>query len=209
MRRIPLILLLIFTFSISFSQDFFNEELEIRVGYVSHKNSLNNDHYFSFKNYGLTEIDKTNGLYLEFVKPTRIKYLSLVSGLIFERGNSFSESWSSPNTKAYEVNLSGGGAYLGINPHFGNKNIGLNAKIAVGYFNYQNKKIFIDNTTYQNIDIYNIESTGGVGAIGSAGIYLRIGRIGINPSVSLILSGNSTSNCQLYGINLPISIYID
>lgn len=209
MKRIPLFLLLLLAFSISYSQDFFNEELEIRVGYVSHKNSLNNDRYFSFKNYDFTEIDKTNGIYLEFAKPTRIKYVSLVSGIIFERSNSRSESWSSPNTKAYEVNLSGGGAYFGINPHFGNKNIGLNTKVAVGYFNYQYKKIFIDETVHPNIDIYNIVSTGGVGAIGSAGIYLRFGRIGINPSVSLILSGNSTSNCQLYGINLPISIHID
>jgi hypothetical protein len=209
MKKIGFIVLCFSFHLIVNSQDRPNDNFEFRLGLAIH-NQVFHDKYYDYKYNIDTEIDMINGFNLEIAIPSKFSYIKFIAGLIYEKYSLEPNSWSYPSTNVFEHSLNGGGLYLGINPNVGNKYIGISASLNLGYFSYKNTITYINNELQNSdINIHDIYSTGGLGASSTLGLYIRYWKIGINPSLSLILSGNKSTNFIFSGIIVPFTIYFE
>ena len=206
MKAIP-VLAALFLISASVSgQDFFKEGTEFRIGATLYDNFLNDDFYLDDR-FDMDRVPYTFGVHVEVLKETSIKHLHLIAGMAVEYGNLGSSTTGFPVARTEESTLTGGGIYLGINPKFGNENIGLTSTLALGYFTYRERNVMLDFSNGNSIDIREIRSTGGLGATSSLGVYLRLKGIGVTPALSLAMSGNQETNFVFYGVKVPVTFY--
>lgn len=172
-------------------------------------NSLNGDNYYNFKYSSAPNTKETSmsGVNLKLILPTKNKYIDLIFGSMLLLGNDElgSNSWSSGNTNSFDYTLNGGGVYFGISPKLKGKFIGLTSDFAIGVFSFKEYLGIFNNIQEPFSDVYQKKTSYGLGAMSAIGIYLKFGKIGINPSVNAIYSGSSNASFLFYGFTLPIT----
>ncbi len=183
--------------------------VQIDLGYIYMSNSLNNNDYYNFKYNGAPIKDETSmsGINLKFTLQTKNEYVDLIFGSMVLVGNDDlgSKSWSPGDTNSFDYSLNGGGVYLGVSPKIKGKTVGLTSDFAIGVFSFKEYLGIFNNTQEPYVDEYEKNSTGGLGAISSIGGYVKLGKLGINPSVNVIYSGSSSASFIFYGFVLPVT----
>lgn len=179
------------------------------IGYIYLSNSLNGDNYNNFKYSNAPNNSETSmsGVNLKLTLSTKNKYIDFVLGSMLLVGNDDlgSSSWSSGNTNSSDYTLNGGGVYFGISPKLKGEYIGLTSDFAIGVFSFKEHLSIFNNIQEPFIDMSENKTSYGLGAMSSIGIYLKFGKIGINPSFNAIYSGGANASFLFYGFTLPIS----
>lgn len=206
------LLLFILTSLLSFT--LFSQEKEykikpgIEIGYTVLFNDLNSDNYANFKS-SLADWDNTflTGVNFKFIVNSKYSFLDYFVGTLFTVGADQlgSTSWVPGNTNSSDYVTNGGGVYAGISPKLKKKNFGLTSEFAIGVFSFKEYQAVYNNLVTPVVDIYDKKTSAGLGAMSSLGFYLKIGKLGINPSVNAIFSGSSSASFLFYGFNIPIS----
>ncbi len=185
------------------------QRIQVELGYVVLTNNLNGDDYYNFKYGGAPNSANTTmgGVNLKFTLSTRYKYLDLIAGTIFMVGRDDigSKSWAPGNTSASDYLLNGGGVYAGISPKLKGKYIGLTSELAIGVFSFKEYTAIFNNIYPPFIDVYEKKASYGLGAMSSLGIYIKLGKVGINPSINSLFSGGANTSFLFYGFVLPIT----
>lgn len=199
MKKCTFLLILFVSVSL-YGQEELNSHRRLEIGGVLHFNSFNEDNYLSSKSPGSLDDNRImTGLDLRFVIPTKLDYLDLTIGTLFEA------DWSSYlGTTDYKLN--GGGVYAGLSPRFGGKSFGVTGLFAVGVFSYKEYYSYYSETTTPVTDIYEKKASYGLGAMSSLGLYARVGPVGVNPQVQAVFSGGSSSSFLFCGFVLPLTI---
>jgi hypothetical protein len=148
-----------------------------------------------------------NGLDLKFTLSTKIKYLDFIVGSMFLPGvDEGAWAWVPGSTNSYDYKLNGGGVYAGISPKLKGKNIGLTSEFAIGVFSFKEYLAIFNNRDEPYIDAYEKKTSHGLGAMSSIGIYLKFGKLGVNPTVNAVFSGSSSASFMFYGFVLPLTL---
>ena len=184
-----------------FGQEKTKRILSVSLGYIHHYNNLNEDGYYdySYSSYRAFN-EELSGFNLRFELATEIENLSLIFGSVYE--NTLNRYYDSPT---FQFLLNGGGIYFGLNPEFGNKTFGFYADVAAGIFSYKNYIAIYGYPLAEQEYVYDKRASGGFGGMLNVGVYLRVWRLGIEPSFNLIYSGGSNASFTFYGLHLPIS----
>ncbi len=198
MKKILSFCVLLFMVSAANCQEEYDPEISIQAGVLMHFNQLNYSKYFNQKiPSGLNPDMRIPGFSLEIKMSTKYDYLDIVLGTILEK------DWNA-YLATTDYKFYGGGVYLGICPSIKYKHFGITSLFGLGAFSYkEHVSYYDDNPTI--VDIYESKSSGGLGAITSLGVYLKLGHLGINPQVQAVFSGGSDS-FLLYGFVVPLSL---
>lgn len=185
-------------------------DLQISLAYGIHSNSFNEDRYFDYKSTKYTDIGALNSITLKFTLPTKRDYLDMFFGIIFDydRSTLSSSSWQPGNTNASDHYMNGGGIFAGLSPKWKGKHIGLTSEIGIGVFSFKEVYSHFNNRDEPYVDIHEKKTTYGLGAMGSVGFYIKFGWIGINPNVNMLFTGGDDASFLLYGVSLPLTIYL-
>jgi len=218
MKKLIFLLLFLTVFSSNlFAQGQAETEREPRImvelGVMYLLNLLNEDPYFQFR-YNPAWIyhgQELGGLNLKFTMPTRHEFLDVIGGAMFMNAIALGQGerilgWPGPglvNIQDHVIN--GGGVYFGISPKLGGRVFGFTSDLAIGVFSFKEYVAIVNNMTEPFVDIHSTKASHGLGAKCSIGMYLRIGRFGINPTILAIFSGGSGASFTFYGVNLPIT----
>lgn len=182
---------------------------KIEFGYLYMYNKLNEDTYFNMKYSNATNNGETklNGVNLKISIPTKLKYLDIILGSILMKSfDEIDNGFMNPaSVNAHDYIINGGGVYFGVSPKLKGKIVALTSDFGIGVFSFKEYVSIVNNNTPPYVDIHSSKASFGFGAISSIGIYLNIGKIGINPTISSIFSGGSNSSFTFYGFNFPIS----
>jgi hypothetical protein len=133
--------------------------------------------------------------------------MDIIFGAIAEIGADHyrDDSYTAGLDDASDYVLNGGGVYFGLNPHTKGKNFGLDADLAIGILAYKEYRMIFNNEYEPFVEIYDKKSSM-VGALATAGFYLRGKTIGISPELQAIMAGGSSGSFLFYGINFPVTI---
>lgn len=182
---------------------------KLELGYLHLYNNLNADNYFEFKYPGATDNENVNlgGLNLKLTIPTKLQYLDVIVGTILMKGlDEIDFGYIDPqNVNACDYIINGGGIYFGIGPKLKGKVIGLTSDFAIGVLSFKEYMSIVNNTTEPFMDEHQLKASYGLGAISSVGVYINLGKIGINPSLTGIFSGGDKSGFVFYGFNFPVT----
>lgn len=218
MKKLGILYIILFQFLITNSiaqpgteKDTLNDKAgyKLSVGYSVMFNNLNNNNYYEFKHANIDlENQVMHGLNIQFIVTNQpFQNIDLVFGTIFliNQNDPGSTAWSPGNTNSYDYSLNGGGVYAGINPRSTGKVFGITTSFAFGVFSFKEYVGIFNNQQLPYIDIYHRKASYGLGALSSIGIYLNIGKIGINPSIDAIYSGGAEASFLLYGFVFPMT----
>jgi hypothetical protein len=208
MRKLLLFILMSLSSFVLFSQEKEQKiKPSIEIGYTVLFNSLNSDNYANF-NSSLANWNNTvlTGVNLKFVVNSKQSFLDYFVGTLFMVGADQlgSTGWTPGNTASSDYVTNGGGVYAGISPKLKKKNFGLTSEFAIGVFSFKEYQAIYNNMGTPVVDIYDKKTSAGLGAMSSLGFYLKIGKIGISPSVEAIFSGSSSASFLFYGFNFPL-----
>ncbi|RLD58184.1 MAG: hypothetical protein DRJ01_12910 [Bacteroidetes bacterium] len=182
---------------------------KVQIGYLHLYNKLNADSYFRLKYSNATNNSEANigGLNLKLDFPTKYKYVDITVGALIMKGfDEIDLGYIDPSSvNAHDYNINGGGVYIGISPKIKGKYISLTSAFGIGVFSFKEYISIVNNSTQPFVDEHNLKASYGLGAISSIGIYLNVGKIGINPSLMGIFSGGSETSFTFYGFNIPLS----
>lgn len=181
---------------------------KIQIGYLHLYNKLNADNYFKLKYTNATDNSEANisGLNFKFDFPTKYQYVDITIGALIMKGldEIDIENVNPSSINSHDYNINGGGVYIGISPKIKGKYIGLTSDFGIGVFSFKEYVNIVNNQTPPFVDEHNLKASHGLGAISSIGIYVNIGKIGINPSLTGIFSGGSGASFTFYGFYIPL-----
>ncbi len=182
---------------------------KLEVGVMRIYNRLNSDKYFEYKySYADDYGDATvAGVNIKLTMPSNLEYMDFVLGSLFIKGlNAFYMGNINPTAvNAHDYQLNGGGVYFGVSPGLKGKYIGFTTDFGIGIFSFKENVSIVNNTRQPYVDIHDLKSSYGPGAITSAGLYLNIWKLGVHPSVIGIFSGGANASFFFYGFNLPVT----
>ena len=186
------------------------KKFQIEIGYMYLMNSLNADNYYNFKYITAPETGETSmsGVSLKFTIPGKKKNIDFIAGTIFLIGNDDlgSKSWIPAGTNnSVDYRLNGGGVYFGISPNIHGKIIGLTSDFAVGAFSFKEYLGLFSNSSGNQVEVYDRKSSGGLGAMSSLGLSVRLGNMGIKPAINAVYSGGNEASFIFYGFVVPLT----
>lgn len=183
---------------------------KIKIAVLRAYNWLNDDDYMRFRydvSINNSEI-VVHGIRLELQYSTKYNYLDVNFGSLLLLGGNYNWGFNRgvPGvTSVDDYILNGGGVYCALSPKIKGRFFGLTSDFGVGIFSFKEYTSIYNNRDEPYVDIHDLKASNGLGAISSVGMYLNIGRIGINPSVFAIFSGGAQASFTFFGFELPIT----
>ena len=181
---------------------------KVELGVVRAYNWLNDDNYFNFIRSGTVHNGNMGiaGFNLKLQLETKYDWMNVSFGtLMISDLHENISGWNPGHTNSSEYILNGGGVYCGVSPQIKGRYIGLTSDFGIGVFSFKEYMNIFNNIVEPYVDEHNLKASHGLGAISSVGMYLNIGRIGINPSVFAIFSGGAQASFTFFGFELPIT----
>ncbi|MCP4552922.1 MAG: hypothetical protein GY834_12970 [Bacteroidetes bacterium] len=186
-----------------------SKSFQINIGYIHLSNYLNGDKYSRFKSSVAANNGETSmsGVSLRLTIPSEIKYIDFILGSMFLVGDDRlgSTSWTPGNTNSDDYTLNGGGVYFGISPKLKGKYIGLTSDFAIGAFSFKEYLSIFNNIYEPFVDEHNLKASYGLGAMSSIGMFINVGKVGVNPSIIGIFSGGSGTSFTFYGFDFSVT----
>jgi hypothetical protein len=180
---------------------------KVEFGVMRVYNSLNDDNYFNFIRIGSVNNGDMGiaGFNFKLQLETKYDWMDInVGTLMISDLHENVSGWNPGNTNSSQYILNGGGVYCGISPKIKGRFIGLTSDFGIGVFSFKEYMSIFNNIVEPYVDEHNLKASYGLGAISSVGMYLNIGRIGINPSMFAIFSGGAGTSFTFFGFYLPI-----
>lgn len=212
-KRLPPILILLFLCLGAFAQSdtlSFKEDIIISLGYGIHSNSFNRNYYSEFKDQDYNHLDNLQTVTLKMSFPTSQKNINFFVGTLLEKdlSDDSSSGFTPGRTNSTKQSLLGGGVFAGISPIWKSKNFGFTSEFSLGAFSYKETYAHFNNISEPNVFINEEKNTFGIGGYSSIGFYLKMGFLGINPNVNVVVTGGETGSFIFYGVSLPVTIHL-
>lgn len=189
------------------------KSFKVEFGWGMFYNEFNQDDYLNmnYPAYAIFGQDKMFAFNLKFTTETRYRNLDLIFGaitLIGQNSGSLTIDHAGyPYKMGYQYLMNGGGVYAGISPKLKTKYFGLTSDFAVGLFPIKEyASAVVSSEEYPDFANVNQSKASVFGAMVSLGIYVKVWRIGINPTLNVIYAGGANTSFLLYGFMLPLTI---
>jgi hypothetical protein len=177
------------------------KDIQLETGFLFHWNTFNVDGYIdNLSPGGSTSASGLVGVDLRFTLPTKLDFMDLSFGTIFEKG------WDEYTLASSDYIMNGGGVYAGISPKIKGKHFGLTSLFAVGVLSYKEYFYYYSTVPDPDIDINEKKVSFGLGAMSSIGVYGKIGSVGLHPQAQVIFSGGNNASFLFYGFVIPLTI---
>ncbi len=184
------------------------DDIIISLGYGMHSNSLNRNYDMEVKDGSYGHLDNLQTLTLKVVIPTKKENIDLFVGALIEKDllDDSSLGYTPGKTNEQKHVLNGGGIFAGVRPTWKKKYFGLTSEFGMGAFSYKETYSHFNNTVEPYLDIHMEKSTFGLGGYSSVGFYVKIGNVGINPNVNVVVTGGENGSFLFYGGSVPLTI---